>query len=73
MNDSLTKQQCEALQHRKKDAFGSRRPYKGHFSAASYNKALPDIPDGWVWIHIPSWGIHLRREDDLDYTQDLEN
>lgn len=75
MSRELTVAECEKLQKRCKDAFGNRYPYKGrwHDSASPYRMPDETLPKGWVFVHIPTWGLHVRREDDTDYKKDLES
>jgi len=73
MAEFLTVKQCEALQRRKANAYGDRWPYKGHYPTGYLheNPPIPELPTGWQWVHIPTWGLHARQDNDLDYKNDL--
>lgn len=66
----LTIKECETAQRRMTDAYGSKYPYKGSAYWHGLNGSEP-LPAGYIWIHIPTWGIHLRRVDDTDHMADL--
>jgi len=68
MPDKLTVKECERLQNRHTDHWGNRYPYKGKYSWSGQQHTLPE---GWVFIYIPTWGIHVRKSDDTDYMNDL--
>lgn len=70
MTEKLTEAQCEATQTRSKNAHGDKWPYKGYVGERSIGP-LPEVPGGWEYIYIPTWGVHLRKSDDLDYRRDL--
>lgn len=71
---SLTVKECEALQLRESNAYGDKWPYKGHYPTGYLHQtpSIPDLPIGWQWVKIPTWGFHVRRVNDLDYMKDLE-
>ena len=73
MAEFLTVKQCEALQRRKANAYGDRWPYKGHYPTGYLHQSppIPELPTGWQWVHIPTWGLHARQDNDLDYKNDL--
>jgi len=75
MIEVLTVKQCEDLQIRKANAYGDKWPFKGHYSTGYLheNPPIPDLPVGWQWIQIFTWGLHVRRDNDLDYMNDLLN
>lgn len=70
---TLTKAECKSLQRRQANAYGDKWPYKGHYSYShtTHSPPLPDLPEGWQWVCIPTWGMHVRKDDDLDYKKDL--
>jgi len=71
--NKLTIKDCEKLQKRHKNAYGDRYPYKGLIQAtgAINPPPLPELPDNYVYVHILSWGIHVRHINDQDYKNDL--
>jgi len=70
---TLTIKECEATQIRHEDGYGIKHPYKGrwHDSASPYPVPEAELPEGWVFIRIPMWGIYIRRKDDINYMKDL--
>ncbi len=70
---TLTEKECIASQVRRKDAFGNKHPYKGrwHDSAHPYPMEETELPEGWVFIWILSWGMYIRRKGDTNHTEDL--
>jgi len=64
----LTEAQCEQSQRRLKNGYGDKWPYKGYNYDHSGNYTLPD---GWEFIYINTWGVHIRRSDNLNYMDDL--
>ena len=62
----VTVKECERVQRRSLDHYGNRYPYKGRYYGADMV-----LPNGWRLIHIPTWGIHIRRDGDTDYMEDL--
>ena len=68
----LTVKQCKDAQRRCKDGCGSKHPYKGQYHFYGILEyPLPDLPDGYQWVNIPTWGPHIRQANDLDYMADL--
>lgn len=73
-NHKLTVKECESYQRRNTDAYGTRYPYKGKYHDYGSPRPLgdpPDLPEGWVYVSIPTWGLHIRKVTDQDYTKDL--
>ncbi len=71
---TLTVAECLATQRRSVDAFGSRYPYKGkwHDYASPYPMELVLLPPGWVFVSICTWGLHIRKQSETDYMEDLK-
>lgn len=69
----FTEEDCKKSQIRRKDNYNTRHPFKGFYH--SYSNPFPPepitLPPGWVLISIPTWGLYIRREDDIDYLKDL--
>lgn len=64
----LTIAECIKAQRRTANGYGDHWPYKGY----NYPKDEHyDLPEGWVYVYIPTWGCHIRRKDDQDYKKDL--
>ena len=68
MTHHLTHKQCETAQRRVANGYGDKWPYKGYNYPKDHDY---DLPDGWVYVYIPTWGIHIRRVGDEDYKNDL--
>ena len=70
---TLTVKECEKLQHRAVNGYGDKWPFKGFFATGNmyHHGPLPNIPEGWQWVHVATWGMHVRRDDDIDCSKDL--
>jgi len=66
--ETLSVKQCQTSQKRLANSYGDNWPYKGY----NYPKDKAyNLPTGWVYVHIPTWGVHIRKENDLNYMADL--
>ena len=70
----FTEKDCKAAQRRATDHWGERHPYKGkppYNPPDGYGAFNSTLPDGWVWVEIPTWGSHIRKVGDEDWRNDL--
>ncbi len=70
---TLTVKECQASQVKREDSYGTKHPYKGlWYSTGSPTDMVPvRLPPCWVMVHIPAWGLYIRKITDQDYTKDL--
>ena len=65
---TLTEKECKQSQLRIANGYGDKWPYKGY----NYDKFEHyNLPEGWTYIFITTWGVHIRRVDDTNYMNDL--